>query len=50
MKQIFLVYGLIKETVTAIMKLIKNKKAMIRTPDGDTDFFHIVTGVLKEDI
>ena len=31
------------------MKIGKNTKAMIRSPDGDTDFFDIVNGVLQED-
>ena len=34
-KQILLVYGLFKETVTAIMMLNKNMKAMLCSPDGD---------------
>ena len=31
------------------MMLYKNMKAMICSPDGDTDFFDIVTGVLRGD-
>ena len=38
-----------KETVTVIMLLYKNTKAMVCSPDGNTDFFDIVTGVLQED-
>ena len=50
MKQILLVYGLPKETVTAIMMLNKNTKVKVCSPDGDTDFFDIVVGVLQGDI
>ena len=39
MEQIQLAYGLPKETVAAIMMLYKDTKAMVRSPDGDTDFF-----------
>ena len=49
MEQILLAYGLPKETVTAIMVLYKNMKVKICSPDGDTDFFNIVAGVLQED-
>ena len=31
------------------MMLYKNTKAMVRSPDGDTDFFDIVAGVLQGD-
>ena len=41
MEQILLEYGLPKEIVSAIMMLYKNTKAMVRSPDGDTDFFDI---------
>ena len=46
MKQILLVYGLLKETVTAIMMLYSNTKAKVRSPGGDTDLFDIAAGVL----
>ena len=46
MEQIRLAYGLPKETVTAIMMFYKNMKVMIHLPDGDTEFFDIVVGVL----
>ena len=36
-----------KETVTAIIMLNKNMTAMVRSPDGDTDFFNIVARVLQ---
>ena len=31
------------------MMLYKNTKVKVRSSDGDTDFFEIVTGVLQED-
>ena len=49
MKQIPLAYGLPKETVAAIMMLYKNTKVKVRSPDGDTDYFKIVAGVLQGD-
>ena len=50
MEQILLAYGLPKETVIVIMMLYTNTKAMVHSPDDDTDFFNIVTGVLQGDI
>ena len=47
MEQILLAYGIPKETVTAITILYRNTKVKVRSPDGDTDFFHIVAGVLQ---
>ena len=41
MEQILLVYGQPKETVAA--------KWNIRSPDGDTEYFDIVAGVLQGD-
>ena len=32
------------------MRLYKNIKAMVQFPDGNTDFFYIVNGVLQGDI
>ena len=49
MKQILLAYGIPDETVSAIMMLYKNTKSMVRSPDGDTDFFDITKGVLQGD-
>ena len=49
MEQILLANDLPKETVTATMMLYKNTKAMIRSLDGDTNFFNIVAGDLQED-
>ena len=47
MEQILLAYGLHKETVAAIMILYKNTKVKVRSPDGDSDYFDIVAGVLQ---
>ena len=49
MHQILLAYGLPKETVAAIMMLYRNTKVKVRSPDGDTDYFDIVVGVLQGD-
>ena len=49
MEQILLAYGLPKETVAAIMMLYRNTEVKVRFPDGDTDFFDIVEGVLPGD-
>ena len=47
MEQIILAYGLPKETVAAITILYKNTKVKVRSPDGDTEYFDIVAGVLQ---
>ena len=31
------------------MMLYKNRKVNVQSPDGDTDYFDIVTGVLQRD-
>ena len=49
MEQILLAYGLIKETVAAITILYRNTKVKVRSPDGDTEYFDIVAGVLQGD-
>ena len=49
MKKILLAYGIPLETVNAIMALYNNSKAMVRSPDGDTEFFKILAGVLQGD-
>ena len=50
MSQILLANGLPKETVSTIMILYKNTKAMVCSPDDDnTYFFDIVTRVLLGD-
>ena len=46
MEQILLTYGLPKETIAAIMMLYKNTKVKVHSPDGGTDYFKIVAGVL----
>ena len=48
MKQIFLAYGLHKETAAAIVMLYKNTKVKVQSPDEDAHFFDIVTGVLPK--
>ena len=49
MEQILLAYGLPKETVAAIMILYRNTKVKVHLPDGDTEYFDIVAGVLQGD-
>ena len=49
MKQILHAYGLPKETLAAIMMLYRNTKVKVRSPDGYTDYFDIVAGVLQGD-
>ena len=47
MEQILLTYGLLKETVAAIMMFYKNMKVKVRSLDEDTDFFDIVAGTAR---
>ena len=47
MEQILLAYGVPKETVAAITILYRNTKVKVRSPDGDTEYFDIVAGVLQ---
>ena len=49
MAQILLAYGIPKETIPAIMILYRNTKVKVRSPDGDTEYFDIVAGVLRGD-
>ena len=49
MKQILIANGLPKEIVAAIMMLYKNTKVKVRSPEGDTNNFDIVAGVLQGD-
>ena len=49
MEQILLAYGIPTETVAAIIILYRNTKVKVRSPDGDTDYFDIVVGVLQGD-
>ena len=48
-EQTLLAYGIPKETVAAITILYRNTKVKVRFPDGDTDYFDIVAGVLQGD-
>ena len=47
MEQILLAYGIPKETVAAITILYRNTKVKVRSPDGDKEYFDIVSGVLQ---
>ena len=47
--EILQAYGIPNETIAAIRMLYRNTKAMVRSPDGDTDFFNVVAGVLHGD-
>ena len=49
MNEILLAYGIPAETVAAIMMLYTSTKSMVRSPDGDTEFFEILAGVLQGD-
>ena len=49
MEQILLPYSLPKKAVAPIMMLYRNTKVKVRSPDGDTDYFNIVVGVLLGD-
>ena len=49
MEQILLAYGLPKETLAAITILYRNTKVKVGSPDGDTEYFDIVAGVLQVD-
>ena len=50
MEQILLAYGQLKETVAAITFLYRNTKVKVRSPDGDTEYFDVVAGVLQGDM
>ena len=47
--EILQAYGIPNETIAAIMMLYRITKAMVQSPDGDTDFFNVVAGVLQGD-
>ena len=49
MEQILQAYGIPKETVAAITILYRNTKVKVRSPDGDTEYFDTVAGVLQGD-
>ena len=50
MEQILLGYGILKETVSAIMMLYKNTRAKVCSQDGDTDFFDILAEIHQGDM
>ena len=50
MRQLLLVYGIPKETVAAIMILYRNTKVKVRSLDGDTEYFVILSRLLQGDI
>ena len=47
MEQIVLAYSLPKETVAAVTIRYRNTKVKVRSPDRDTEYFDIVSGVLQ---
>ena len=49
MEQILLAYVILKEIVAAITILYRNTEVKVRSPDGDTEYFDIVAGVLQGD-
>ena len=49
MKEILISSGIPKETVDAIMMLYQDTRSMVRSPDGNTEFFDITAGVLQGD-
>ena len=49
LQQILLAHSIPKETVAAITILYKNTKVKVRSPDGDTEYFNIVAGLLQGD-
>ena len=49
MEQILRAYSIPKEIVAAITILYRNTKVKVRSPDGDTEYFDIVAGVLQGD-
>ena len=49
MEQILLAYNLHRKTMAAIRMLYKNMKVTVCSPDENTDFFDIVTGILQGD-
>ena len=49
MEQIQLAYGIPKEAVAAITILYRNTKMKLRSPDGDTEYFDIIAGMLQGD-
>ena len=47
MEQILQAYSPRKEILAAITILYINTKVKVRSPDGDTEYFNIVAGVLQ---
>ena len=50
MEQILLVYSLPQRNHRSYNDALQKHEGKVRSPDGDTDFFDIVTGVLHGDI
>ena len=48
-EQILQAYGISKETIPTIMMLYKYIKAMVHSPNGDTNFFVCTAGFLQRD-
>jgi len=46
-QKILIAYGIPAENVRAIMMLYENTRSLVRSPDGDIDFFDIKAGVLQ---
>ena len=49
MEQILLAYDIPNETVAAVTILYRNTRVKVRSPDEDTEYFDIVSGVLQGD-
>ena len=49
MELILEAYGIPNEIIKAIMIMYKNTRAFVRSPDGDTEFFDSIAGVLQGD-
>ena len=49
MYEILKAYGIPIVIIKAIMMLYTNTKSLVRSPDGDTEFFDINAGVLQGD-
>ena len=49
MEKILLAYGIPKEIVAAIMIMYRNNRSMVTSPNGETEFFDILAGVLQGD-
>ena len=49
MFEILALYGIPDKLIKAIKALYTNTRSRVRTPDGDTEYFDIVAGVLQGD-